>query len=187
MTKDEGTLRKDRIYLTGFMGSGKSTIGPILANTIGYEFLDIDRTIEAREGKSVNAIFRDQGEMHFRSLERTLIAEISERRGLVVSLGGGTVTDPETFRMITANGVLVYLKVTPDQLYRRLHRRADRPLLSDEEGNRLSEEALRERIDILYSAREPLYARADIIVLTDELRVGLTVDTIVKRLNHFLR
>ncbi len=184
---EETSRRSDRIFLTGFMGSGKSTIGPILANTIGYEFLDVDKTIESRENKTVNELFREHGEAHFRSLERSLITGIVGRRGLVISLGGGTVTDPDTFRIITTSGILVYLKMTPEQLYRRLHHRSDRPLLSDDQGNRLTEEALRERIQTLFAAREPLYARADIVVVTDELRVGLTVDSIVKRLNHFLR
>lgn len=180
-------LRKDRIYLTGFMGSGKSTIGPILANTIGYDFLDIDRTIEAREGKTVSEIFRENGEQYFRTMERTIIVQISTRRRLVISLGGGTVTDPETLRAIIASGILVYLKVTPEQLYRRLHRKTDRPLLSDIEGNRLSDTELRERIQTLYAAREPIYSKADITILTDEIRVGLTVDQIVKRLSRYLR
>ena len=62
--------RRDRIFLTGFMGSGKSTIGPILANTIGYDFADVDRLVEARENRSVRSIFLESGEEHFRTLER---------------------------------------------------------------------------------------------------------------------
>ncbi len=184
---EQPVSRRDRVYLTGFMGSGKSTIGPILANTIGYDFVDIDKLIESREGKTVNEIFREEGESHFRKLERTLIGELSLRRGMVISLGGGTVTDPDTFHAISTTGILIYLKVTPEQLYRRLHHRTDRPLLSDAEGNRLADEVLRERIRILYEAREPIYSRADIVVPTDDVRVGLTVDAIVKRLNQFLR
>ena len=184
---DEQSSRKDRIYLTGFMGSGKSTIGPILANTVGYDFVDVDRTIESREGKTVNEIFQEHGEKYFRKLERDIINEISARRGIVISLGGGTVTDPEIFHLITSTGIMVYLKVTPEQLFRRLHHRTDRPLLSDAEGNRLSEEVLRDRIRVLYEAREPLYARADIVIPTDDVRIGLTVDTIVKRLHQFFR
>ena len=180
-------LRKDRIYLTGFMGSGKSTIGPILANTIGYDFLDIDRSIETREGRTVTEIFRERGEEYFRSIEREIIARICSQPRLVVSLGGGTITDQETFRIIASSGILVYLKVAPEQLYRRLHRRSDRPLLSDLEGNRLSEPELRKRIQTLHAAREPIYSKADIVVETDEVRVGLTVDRIVKRLSRYLR
>ncbi len=179
--------RRDRIYLTGFMGSGKSTIGPILANTIGYDFVDIDRLIETRENRSVRSIFLESGEQYFRTLERAVIGELQSRARLVISLGGGTVTDPETFQAIVASGILVYLKVTPDQLYNRLHRRTDRPLLSDDQGNLLSEAALRERIKTLYEAREPVYARADIVVPTDDRRVGITVDAIVRRLSRHLR
>lgn len=180
-------LKKDRVYLTGFMGSGKSTIGPILANTIGYDFLDIDRTIEAREGKAVTEIFRERGESYFRALEREIIEQIRSRFRLVISLGGGTVTDPEAFQIIRTSGILVYLKVTPEQLFKRLHRRTDRPLLSDIGGNQLSEPELRERIRTLHAAREPIYSEADIIILTDGIRVGLTVDKIVKRLSRYVR
>jgi shikimate kinase len=181
------SLRKDRIYLTGFMGSGKSTIGPILANTIGYDFLDIDRTIEAKEQKTVSEIFRENGEQYFRTLERGIVAQINTRSGLVVSLGGGTLTEPETLRAIIVNGILVYLKVTPEQLFKRLQRKTDRPLLSDIEGNRLSESELRQRIESLYAEREPIYAKADITIVTDGVRIGLTVDQIVKRLSRYLR
>jgi len=184
---DQISLRKDRIFLMGFMGSGKSTIGPILANTIGYDFLDIDRAIETRTKKSVTEIFREDGEQYFRSVERDIISQIIAHPRLVVSLGGGTVTDPELFRVIASSGILVYLKVTPEQLYRRLHRKTDRPLLADIEGNRLGEPELRDRIQTLYTSREPIYSKADIVVMTDDTRVGITVDQIVKLLSRHLR
>jgi len=184
---DPVPVRKERIYLTGFMGSGKSTIGPILANSLGFNFVDIDKLIERREGKTVNEIFREHGEAHFRGLERSIITELSARPGLVISLGGGTITDPEIFTTIITSGILVYLKITPEQIYRRLHRRTDRPLLTDIGGEKLSEEALRQRIQSLFAAREPFYAKADIIIHTDDVRVGLTVDQIVRRVSPLLR
>ena len=179
--------RKERVYLTGFMGSGKSTIGPILANTIGYNFVDVDRMIESREGKTVSAIFRESGEPYFRNLERVLLTEISTQPRLVVSLGGGTISNPDIFQLIVTTGILVYLKVTPEQLFKRLHRKTDRPLLSDIGGNRLSDAELRERISSLFAIREPHYAKADIIIPTDDVRVGITVDQIVKKLARLLR
>jgi len=83
--------KKDRIYLTGFMGSGKSTVGSILANTLGYGFVDIDQGIEQAEGKTVSEIFREKGEEYFRNLEQSLLLRVSALPHTVISLGGGTV------------------------------------------------------------------------------------------------
>jgi len=178
--------RRDRIYLTGFMGSGKSTIGPILANAIGYEFVDIDRAIERGSGMSVNEIFREAGEERFRSLEMETLAAFARNARLVVSLGGGTLMDETNFRIVTSSGILIYLKTSPEQILRRVKRRNDRPVLTDPAGDRLTDEALRARIDTLYQAREPVYACADLTFTTDERRVGLTVDEIVRTLSRII-
>jgi shikimate kinase len=164
------------------MGSGKSTIGPILANTIGYDFVDIDKAIERRVGESVREIFRSRGEEYFRALERTLIGEFSGRDHIVISLGGGTISDPISFPLIRASGLLIYLKTTPEQLFARLHHKTDRPVLVDASGDRLSEDALRIRIQELYRQREHFYNQAHITIATDERKVGITVDQIVKQL-----
>jgi len=168
------------------MGSGKSTIGPIVANSIGFDFVDIDRAIERSVGKSVNEIFLESGEDHFRSLERTLVAEVSSREQLVVSLGGGTFVDEENFRLIRETGIVIYLKSTPDQIFRRVYHREDRPVLKDAKGERLTDDQLRMRIDTLYRVREPIYALADFTVLTDDKRVGVTVDEVVRILARIL-
>jgi len=181
------SLRKERIYLTGFMGSGKSTIGPILANTIGYDFVDVDRMIEKAVGLSVDQIFTEHGEAHFRTLERGVIAELSVRQHVVISLGGGTIADPDNFRNISTSGVVVYLKATPEQIFKRVHHKTDRPTLKDISGERLSDDQLRARIHDLYLKREPYYSKADIIIPTDERKVGVTVDQIVKKLGIYLR
>jgi len=178
---DAEIVRKDKIYLTGFMGCGKSTIGPILANTIGYDFVDVDRRIEQMEGTSINGIFTEKGEKYFRDLERTVLMDLSSLSRTVISLGGGTMTIPENLKLILATGLVVYLKITPDQLFHRLRHRSDRPLLRTPDGDQLTDEDLRARIQHLYDAREPLYSRADIIVPTDGKKVGLTVDHIVKQ------
>ncbi len=179
--------RKDRIYLTGFMGSGKSTIGPILANTIGYEFVDIDRAIEAAQQASINAIFREHGEAGFRRIEQMMLLKYSAVPGLVIALGGGTVTHPDNLRLVLSTGIVIYLKINQDQLFRRLRHRTDRPLLSSTDGVPLTDDQLRQRIGSLYDAREPLYALADITVQTDESRLGLTVDHLVRKLTPLLK
>lgn len=178
--------RNQRIYLTGFMGSGKSTIGPILANTLGYDFVDIDKAIERQTGKTVKEIFKEHGEEYFRTLERALIQGLVSRDHMVISLGGGTIVDPVNFPVIHESGILVYLKTAPDQLYKRLHHKSDRPILVDIAGDRLSEEALRLRIKELYAHRVQFYEQADIIISTDEHRVGITVDRIVKLLSGLI-
>ena len=184
--KKPADTREQRIYLTGFMGSGKSTIGPILANTIGYDFVDVDRTIEKEAGKSVDQIFLEDGEAHFRRLEGALISGLRSRSHLVVSLGGGTIADPDNLRDMKTSGILIYLKATPDQIFKRLHHKNDRPSLKDPHGERLSDEQLRVRIQELYRKREPLYSQADIVIRTDERKVGVTVDQIVKKLSFHL-
>ena len=178
--------RNRRIYLTGFMGSGKSTIGPILANTLGYAFVDIDKAIEGQTGKTVKEIFKDHGEEHFRRLERTLIQDLRAKDHIVISLGGGTIADPVNFPIIRATGILVYLKTAPEQLFKRLHYKTDRPVLVDMTGDRLTEEALRLRIQDLFMRREQFYEQADIVIPTDERRLGITVDEIVRRLTSFI-
>ncbi|MGA9116522.1 MAG: shikimate kinase [Bacteroidota bacterium] len=178
---------RGRIFLTGFMGSGKSTIGPILANTLGYDFADIDRAVETAAGRTVNEIFLGPGEEHFRTLERAALAELGRRDRIVISLGGGTLADGESCRLVTGSGILVYLRSSPEHLYRRVYRREDRPLLMDREGRRLSDEDLRRRIGELHELRAPLYERADITVDTEGRPVGISVDEIVRLLAPFLR
>jgi shikimate kinase len=169
------------------MASGKSTIGPILANTLGYDFVDVDTMIEAAQEKIVRDIFREHGERHFRDLERDTIAGLAMRDHLVIALGGGALTDGENLRVITNTGVLVYLKVPPEEILKRVQHRTDRPLLTGPGGERLAPAELRERVLALYEAREPLYNNADIVVEADEQKLGLTVDKVVKLLMPFLR
>ncbi len=182
--KTRALVQRDRIYLTGFMGSGKSTIGPILANTLGYDFADVDRVVQEAEGRAVTEIFREMGEPYFREKELQVLLSLSVRPHLVISLGGGTLVQPAAFQLIRSTGILVYLKMSREEVMRRLQHRTDRPLLLDTEGERLPEDKLRERIETLYRERSPLYEAADVVVTTDETRVGMTVDRIVKLIRH---
>jgi shikimate kinase len=180
-------MRKDIIYLTGFMGSGKSTIGPILANTIGYDFRDVDRTIETTANKTVSEIFANNGEGYFRELERRVIQEISNTHGCVVSLGGGTVTKGDNLSVIKASGVLVYLKADPQEIFHRLKFKADRPLLKGGEGTQLGDGELLQRITKLMEEREAFYGHADIIVNTAGKKIGQTVDEIVRKIRTLIQ
>lgn len=176
-----------RIYLTGFMGSGKSTIGPILANTLGYSYIDLDKLIEEKAGKAIVEIFETHGEASFRLLEKDVLAEISTRQDCVIALGGGTIANDENFELIRQTGSLVYLKLSPEEVLRRLSQKTDRPMLKDEHGNLLPRDLLNQRILLLLEQREAYYNRADIIVPTDILSVGRTVDEIVRQLRSLTR
>ena len=175
-----------RIYLTGFMGSGKSTIGPILANVLGYDFVDLDEAIEERAGKPVPRIFAEDGEAAFRALEATMLRETAEHDHVVVALGGGALIAEANLQWALANGAVVYLKVSLDALIRRLRRgRIVRPLLLDAAGRRLPAADLREKIRALMDRREPFYERAHVVVEIADQRVGITVDEVVRAVRRY--
>ncbi|MFN0156594.1 MAG: shikimate kinase [Bacteroidota bacterium] len=172
--------------MTGFMGSGKSTIGPILANVLGYDFMDIDRAIELAVGMSVNDIFLESGEDHFRNIERELVASLPNHQRHVISLGGGTILDERNFQTIASSGIVVYLKSSPGNIFKRIYHREDRPVLKDSTGKRLTDEQLRERVERLYLEREPVYAGSDFTIVTDDKKVGITVDEIIRKLSPYI-
>jgi shikimate kinase len=178
--------QKKLVFLTGFMGSGKSTIGPILANTLGWDFVDIDRSIEMKADRKIVDIFADGGEQKFRSIEQEALKDLLSRQECVVSLGGGTLANDENFEFIRQNGVLVYLQLSPGTIVQRVERKTDRPLLKDPSGNPLRGEELQRRIDDLLEMRERYYSKADIIIPADTMKVGITVDAIVKKLRGFI-
>lgn len=178
--------RKRLVYLAGFMGSGKSTIGPILANTIGFEYVDVDKLIEDQIGKRITEIFEELGEPGFRSLEKKALKEVAERNDTVIALGGGTIANEENFKLIHGSGVIVYLKLSPGEILKRVKHKTDRPLLKDVQGAVLSEGEMQKRIEDLLQSRHQFYARADVVVETDRQRVGRTIDEIVHKLRHVL-
>lgn len=175
-----------RIYLTGFMGSGKSTLGPIVANVLGYAFVDLDALIEEQGGKSIARLFAEEGEAAFRALEARCLRETASRDRLVVALGGGALTVEENLQWALAHGTVVYLQVPLDQLIQRLRQgRTVRPLLLDEMGRRLPLRALRAKIQALIDRREPYYRRAHVVVDVGNRRVGLAVDAVIRALREF--
>ena len=164
------------------MGSGKSTIGPILANTLGFRYIDVDHYIEQQTQKEIVEIFRTEGEQAFRALERKTLQELIEHDHSVISLGGGTVTNEDNYRLVSQSGILIYLKISPSEILQRVQHRNDRPMLKDANGNPLQGQELESRIIELLSRREPYYSRADVIIQADHMRIGMTVDEIMKNI-----
>ncbi len=181
--KREHTL----IFLTGFSGSGKSTIGPLLANSLGYEFVDLDQSIEKSAGKSITKIFAENGEEYFRALELRSLTELVEQKRLVVSLGGGVLENDPSFALIQKSGTMVYLKSPSRILARRLCNKTDRPLLKGENGRKLSREEIEEKITTILAKREPRYTSADITVETDVKRIGSTVEELTRKIERYVR
>lgn len=173
------------IYLNGFMASGKSTIGPILANTLGWEFFDLDKVIEEEIGKKVVDIFRDEGEEFFRRKESETLQQLSKSEFAVISLGGGTATFEQNIEILRKTGKVIYLKTSVESLYKRLRNKKDRPLFNEEISG-VKKEEIKDRIIRLLDMREPYYRRADYIINTDEYPLGVTVDKIVKLLRKSL-
>lgn len=119
------------IYLSGFMGTGKSTIGKVLAKRLKRKFIDADAVIARKAGRSIAEIFKSRGERAFREMERLFIARVSRERGRVVALGGGALLSSENRRLVRASGVLVNLTCAEKELWIRLRTRLElRPLLN---------------------------------------------------------
>jgi len=183
---EQAPQRRRLIYLTGFMGSGKSTVGPILANTLGFEFVDIDKLIEQKAEQPIVQLFETVGEKGFRSIEREVLREVACLDGYVVSLGGGTIANDENFQLIRQSGIVVYLRLPPEEILQRVRHKHDRPMLKGPDGSPLPPNQLAARIEQLLRHREQFYERADIVISADKQKVGTTVDAIVRRLKEVL-
>jgi len=153
-----------RIYITGFMGSGKSTVGPLLADALGYEFVDLDAVIEEKEGRTIPELFTARGETEFRAIEQRELALLGTRERIVVATGGGALTNPATLSALRRAGVLLYLRVPAETLFERLRGVRGRPMISGPSGQPLDDDALRGRINDLLAAREQSYRESDIVV-----------------------
>ena len=152
--------KKDKIYLLGFMGSGKSTFGKKIARVLNYEFSDLDNYIESVAAQSVACIFETQGEANFRSLESECLTHYNTKKKIVVATGGGTPCFQNNMDLMLKQGCCVYLKLPEGALYQRLYQASPkRPLLMGK-----SEDELRSFIHDLLQQREPIYMRSHIIV-----------------------
>jgi shikimate kinase len=152
------------IVLTGFMGTGKSTVGRMLAKRLQYDFVDTDALIESRQNRTVAQIFEQSGEQAFRALEKETAAELSTREGLVISTGGKMLLDPENLQALSRNGRVFCLVADSEEIIRRLtrsHSRNKRPLLLAAKD---PEHAIRE----LLQQREAAYRQFEQVDTTEK-------------------
>jgi shikimate kinase len=165
---------RNNIYLTGFMGCGKSTVGKALAQRMGRQFLDTDAMVSESTGMPISALFRTRGEALFRTWESMALEQVIRQRDSVVALGGGALLTPGHDAWVARSGVLVYLRASPETLLERI-RAAERPLLADYPASELPA-----RLARLLAEREPGYRLAAIQVDTDNRGVGCVVDQVLR-------
>jgi shikimate kinase len=156
---------KDQIWLIGFSGSGKSRLARPLATALDWQAIDLDAVIEQREGDSIANIFRARGEPEFRRLEAQLVEETAALSNVVVATGGGAVLSEVNREAMKRRGFVVCLDARPGTLYERIRSPegtvSDRPMLKGDQPLT--------QIEQMKAERQPYYAQADFIILTDEL------------------
>lgn len=147
------------IALIGFMGSGKSSIGRLVAEMLGFQFVDTDALIETRAGRSITDIFAQQGEAAFRELEASVVRDLEGVNHTVIATGGGLPTQPGNVDALKQRALVVCLWSSPERLYERVRHQSHRPLLQvpDPLG----------RIRELLEQRTPCYQQADVMIGTE--------------------
>ena len=166
------------IVLVGIMGCGKSTVGRRLAQRLGLDFLDADSEIERAANKTITEIFAEHGEPYFRSGEERVIARLLQEGPQVLATGGGAFMSDATRDEIAAHGISIWLKAEFDTVMARVRRRSTRPLLQnpDPEGT----------MRALMEKRHPVYALAELTVLSREVPHETVVDDIMEALRQHL-
>ena len=148
------------LYLVGFMGTGKSTVGRMLVKQLGFQFLDSDHEIERAQGKPISRIFAEEGEVRFRELEREFIERGHPDRGCVVACGGGLVVPPGMLELLRSRGVVICMHAPIETVLERTRHATHRPLFEVENRE--------QRVRELFAEREEIYRRTGTMVLTDK-------------------
>ena len=170
---------KERIFLIGFMGAGKSTLGRALAHSMNYSFVDTDDLIVQKEGRSISNIFKIEGESYFRIQEKKAIERLCKRKKIVIATGGGMPCFLDNMTLIQSNGLSIFIELTADSLLTRLkHEKEHRPLLNEKD-----DEMLLSWINEKLTERNVYYHQADII-LDGQCSIEALVNQIKRRLDE---
>jgi shikimate kinase len=149
----------ENIALIGFMGTGKSSVGRMIAAQLHFDFIDTDELIESRAGRTIADIFAQAGETAFRAIERQVVGELARVRRTVISSGGGLAAEPDNLASLKEHALIVCLWASPELIWERVRHQSHRPLLNDPDPMA--------RIRKLLAAREPFYRQADVLVNTE--------------------
>ena len=144
-------MKTDKLYLVGFMGAGKTTVGRALSRRIGWQFVDIDERIETRVRRSIASIFAQHGEPYFRQLEREVLGELLSQWQVIVATGGGTFGEADNRALMLADGAVAWLDLPLAQIIERVPADGRRPLAAD-----------RTQMEQLFTRRQLAYAHAHV-------------------------
>ena len=163
------------IFLVGFMGAGKSTVGKILAGKIGFSYCDADEFIENNAGTTISQIFAEHGEQYFRDLESESMEILADKEKQVVATGGGVIQRDRNWEAMRSGGVTIYLKAPIEVIWERIKHSTTRPLLQVENPFETAKDLLEKRT--------PLYEKADLVVDTSTLTLEEVTEEIIKTIN----
>ena len=162
----------NNIYLVGFMGTGKTSVGCLLAKKKKWHFIDLDEHIELKQQRRIADIFANDGEPYFRKIEKKALKEVASQKGFVVACGGGIVLDKHNIKLMKKSGILVCLSASAKEILKRVSANTNRPLLNVANP--------RKRIELLLKMRAPYYMQADKIIDTSRLSIKEVVEKIAK-------
>ena len=172
-----------RIFLTGYMGAGKTTLGKAFARKLNLPFVDLDWYMEERFHKTVGELFVERGEAGFRELEKNMLHEVGAFEDVVISTGGGAPCFFDNMDFMYRNGKTVFLNVHPDVLFRRLRvAKQQRPILQGKQDDELKEFIIR-----ALEKRTPFYSQAQYVFNADELEDRSQIEKSVEKLRDLLK
>lgn len=163
------------LALIGFMGTGKTSVGRLVAEQLRFDYLDTDELIQTHTGRTIADIFKTDGEAAFRALEKSVVAELATRTKTVISTGGGLPANAENLASLKTHALTVCLWASPEKIWERVRNQSHRPLLHDADPQK--------KIRELLALREPFYKQADVLMNT-EIR---TVREMAQQVAHQFR
>lgn len=176
---------KGNIYISGFMASGKSTLGAYLAEKLQMKFMDLDRVIEKNENKSIKEIFENEGEKYFRKIEQEYLLELSKSFQGVIALGGGALQNQKVIDHLKSHGILIFLDTPLQESVERIYHSNERPILFTKDGKIKTKQALFEELKTLYSQRLNLYKQAQVSIKTHLFSTTEAIaEVAIKKLNQ---
>ena len=156
-------MHSDRLIinlaLIGFMGTGKTSVGRLVAEQLHFDYLDTDELIQSRAGRPIVEIFSTDGEAAFRKMESELVGELAARAKTVIATGGGLPMNPQNLASLKTHALVVCLWASPEKIWERVKNQTHRPLLHDANPQK--------KIRELLAAREPFYRQADVLLNTE--------------------